>query len=35
MNQITIMDHPLIRHKISILRNEETGTNRAEDDRCR
>ncbi len=27
MNQITIMDHPLIRHKISILRNEETGTN--------
>ena len=27
MKQITIMEHPLIQHKISILRNEATGTN--------
>ena len=27
MKQITIMEHPLIQHKISILRNETTGTN--------
>ena len=27
MNQITIMDHPLIQHKISLLRDKNTGTN--------
>lgn len=27
MNQVTIFDHPLIQHKISILRNKATGTN--------
>lgn len=27
MNNITILNHPLITHKISILRNESTGTN--------
>ena len=27
MNNVYIMDHPLIQHKISILRNKETGTN--------
>lgn len=28
MNQnVTILDHPLIKHKISMLRNEKTGTN--------
>ena len=24
---ITVMDHPLLKHKISILRKETTGTN--------
>ena len=27
MDNVFIMDHPLIQHKISILRNKETGTN--------
>ena len=27
MNNVTIIQHPLIQHKISILRNKETGTN--------
>jgi uracil phosphoribosyltransferase len=27
MENVTIMDHPLIKHKISMLRNENTGTN--------
>ncbi len=27
MDNITILDHPLIKHKISMLRNKETGTN--------
>ena len=27
MKQITIMEHPLIQHKISILRDKNTGTN--------
>ena len=27
MNQITIFDHPLIQHKISLLRDKNTGTN--------
>ena len=27
MSNVTIMDHPLIKHKISMLRNENTGTN--------
>ena len=27
MDNIYIMDHPLIQHKISILRNKNTGTN--------
>lgn len=27
MENVTIMDHPLIQHKISILRNKDTGTN--------
>ena len=27
MNQVTIFDHPLIQHKISMLRDENTGTN--------
>lgn len=27
MSQVTIFDHPLIQHKISLLRNENTGTN--------
>ena len=27
IDNIFIMDHPLIQHKISILRNKETGTN--------
>jgi len=27
MNQVIIFDHPLIQHKISILRNKATGTN--------
>ena len=27
MARTVIMDHPLIQHKISILRNKETGTN--------
>jgi len=27
MKNVTIMKHPLIQHKISILRNKETGTN--------
>ncbi len=27
MNQVTIFDHPLIQHKISILRDKKTGTN--------
>lgn len=27
MNNVTIFDHPLIQHKISILRDENTGTN--------
>ena len=27
MENVYIMDHPLIQHKISILRNKETGTN--------
>ena len=26
-NNVTIIQHPLIQHKISILRNKETGTN--------
>ena len=27
MSNVTIMNHPLIKHKISMLRNENTGTN--------
>ena len=27
MKNVTILDHPLIQHKISILRNKATGTN--------
>ncbi len=27
MNNVMIMEHPLIQHKISMLRNKETGTN--------
>lgn len=27
MEQVTILDHPLLQHKISILRDEKTGTN--------
>ena len=27
MKNVTILDHPLIQHKISILRNKNTGTN--------
>ena len=27
MENVTIFDHPLIQHKISILRNKDTGTN--------
>ncbi len=27
MENVTILDHPLIQHKISILRNKATGTN--------
>ena len=27
MENVTILDHPLIQHKISILRNKTTGTN--------
>ena len=27
MANVTILDHPLIQHKISILRNKATGTN--------
>lgn len=27
MSKVTVLDHPLIKHKISILRSEETGTN--------
>ena len=27
MENVTIFDHPLIQHKISILRNKNTGTN--------
>jgi len=27
MGKVVVMDHPLIQHKISILRNKETGTN--------
>ncbi|MDO5026755.1 MAG: uracil phosphoribosyltransferase [Tissierellia bacterium] len=27
MSKVTILDHPLIKHKISILRSEKTGTN--------
>ena len=27
MSKVTIMDHPLIQHKISMLRNKNTGTN--------
>lgn len=27
MSNVTIMDHPLIKHKISMLRNKNTGTN--------
>ena len=27
MDNVYIMDHPLIQHKISILRNKDTGTN--------
>ena len=27
MKNVTILDHPLIQHKISILRNKDTGTN--------
>ena len=27
MSNVTIMKHPLIKHKISMLRNENTGTN--------
>lgn len=27
MNNTTIMSHPLIKHKISMIRNEQTGTN--------
>ena len=27
-NQVTVFDHPLIQHKISILRNVETGSNK-------
>ena len=27
MKNVTILDHPLIQHKISLLRNKNTGTN--------
>ena len=27
MKNVFIMDHPLIQHKISLLRKKETGTN--------
>lgn len=27
MNHVTIIDHPLVQHKISLLRNKNTGTN--------
>ena len=27
MNNVTIFDHPLIQHKISILRDEKTSSN--------
>ena len=27
MQNVTIMDHPLIKHKISMLRDKNTGTN--------
>ena len=27
MENVTIFNHPLIQHKISILRNKNTGTN--------
>ena len=27
MENVFIMDHPLIQHKISIIRNKNTGTN--------
>ncbi|MBR5793032.1 MAG: uracil phosphoribosyltransferase, partial [Anaerotignum sp.] len=27
MENITICDHPLLKHKLSILRNKNTGTN--------
>ena len=27
MENVTILDHPLIQHKISILRDKNTGTN--------
>ena len=26
MGKVTFMDHPLIRHKIGIIRNKNTGT---------
>ena len=27
MSKVQVMDHPLIQHKISLLRNKNTGTN--------
>lgn len=27
MSKVTVLDHPLIKHKVSILRSEKTGTN--------
>lgn len=27
MGQVTVLDHPLVKHKLSILRNKATGTN--------
>lgn len=27
MSKVTVLDHPLIKHKVSILRDQETGTN--------